>query len=180
MNGSKFLLASSIMLVLLACDDTSTSSPEATALSPGSAQFQTVHAIEQLQQQLQINPNDFAALSRIGDLYFESGQYLLAVQSYDKALMVNPECADCLNDKGLALYYIGDIDGAITSFDQSISIAPDYPNAWLSKGYVLFAIGRYEDAIAPLKQVSAVDSSGRLTQEANKFLAMIEERTGQE
>lgn len=180
MKSVGFLLAFLIMLGLAACDDKMTSSPETVRVSQDSAQFQTVDAIEQLQRQLQINPNDFASLSRIGDLYFESEQYVLAIQAYDKALKVNPECADCLNDKGLAQFYIGDIEGAVASLDQSTSVNPDFPNAWLSKGYVLFSIGRYQDAIMPLRQVSVVDSSGTLTAEADKFLAMIEERLRQE
>lgn len=166
------------LLVLASCEDErarQTSSQQ----TPDVAQMHTALGIEQLQMQLRQNPNDFAALSRLGDLYFESGQHFAAIQSFDRALAVNPKCADCLNDKGLAQFYTGDTDGALASLDQATSVDPTYPNAWLSKGYVLMSVGRYEEAVEPLTQVKAVDQSGVLAAEADKFLAMIAERNRQ-
>jgi lipoprotein NlpI len=55
--------------------------------------------------------------SKIGDHYFEAGQYLDTIINYDKAIAVSPACADCFNYKGLALYYKGDTDAALASFD---------------------------------------------------------------
>jgi tetratricopeptide (TPR) repeat protein len=176
MNRLRALPAALIMLGLLACDEQAPRSSQTAAVSQALPQIQTVQAIEQLQQQLQINPNDFAALSRLGDLYFESRQYALAIGAYDEALRVNPRCADCLNDKGLAQFYLGNIDAAVASLDQATTVDPAYPNAWLSKGYVLFSAGRYREAVAPLRQVSQVASAGTLTAEANRFLALIDQR----
>lgn len=168
------------LLGLIACDDNAEPTTRTAQQAPDLAQIHAIRGIEQLQTQLLVNPNNFAALSRLGDLYFESGQYQLAIQSYDKALVVNSECAGCLNDKGLAQFYIGDTEGALASFDMATVIDPDYPNAWLSKGYVLFSVGKYQEAIAPLRQVGAVDSSGTLTAEADKFLALIAVNVEQE
>jgi tetratricopeptide (TPR) repeat protein len=169
------LAVSFSLLVLVSCED-ERARQSSSQQTPDMAQMHIALGIEQLQMQLRQNPNDFAALSRLGDLYFESGQYFAAIQTFDRALAVNPECADCLNDKGLAQYYSGDTQGALASLDQATTVDPAYPNAWLSKGYVLMSVGRYEEAIAPLNQVKAVDQSGVLAAEADKFLAMIAER----
>lgn len=171
----RILTISVSLLFLASCEgdrSTQASSPQASDF----ARMNTSLGIEQLQMQLRQNPDDFAALSRLGDLYFESGQYFAAIQTYDRAVAVNPACADCLNDKGLAQYYSGDTQGALVSLDQATLADPAYPNAWLSMGYVLMSASRYEDAVAPLNQAKRLDTSGVLAAEADKFLAMIAER----
>lgn len=130
-----------------------------------------MQGIETLKARLAMNPNDFQALSTLGDLYFESQQYINAFNTYDKAIAVNPNCADCFNDRGLSLYYLGDVTSALESFDRAISIDPGYKHAWLSKGYVLTAQGRYSEAVAPLNKVKELDGNGPLAVQADKFLA---------
>ncbi len=124
-----------------------------------------------------MNPMDFAALSELADMYFESGQYIDAFQTYDKAIAINPKCADCFNDRGLSLFYIGDPVSALESFDKAIAIDPTFKNAWLSKGYVLISSGRYQEAVAPLNKVKELDGTGPLAIQADKFLAMVAENT---
>lgn len=169
-----------ILMCLISCDDQGTTSATASNTStattdtqqyPKFDSFQSPSEIDQLKVRLFDNPEDFNALSALGDLYFESGQYVEAIQTYDKALGVNPTCADCLNDKGLALFYTGDSASALQSFDKAIEIAPEFPNVWLSKGFVLVSEGRYEEAIVPLNTVKELDTTGRLSLAADQFLA---------
>jgi len=178
MACSRMLTSLLVLLAVAACEDkASTPSAQRTQdLTQAHANF----GIQQLQERLRVNPEDFDALSRLGDLYFESGQYLSAIQSYDRALAVEPGCADCLNDKGLAQYYMGDTEGALASLDLANTVNPGYPNAWLSKGYILFSAGRHEEAIEPLRRVAATDASGVLAAEANSFLALIAEKDARE
>ena len=181
MNSSwtRTLAVSFSLLVLVSCED-ERARQASSQQTPDMAQMHAALGIEQLQVQLRKNPNDFAALSRLGDLYFESGQYFAAIQTYDRAVEVNPACADCLNDKGLAQFYSGDTQGALASFDQATLADPSYPNAWLSMGYVLMSAGHYEEAVAPLNQAKSLDTSGVLAAEADKFLAMIAEQGAKE
>ena len=165
-----------IVLSLVSCDEKSTKSTTTVQPFPKFDSLQAPSEIEQLEAKLIRDPNNFDTLSSLGDLYFESSRYIEAIQIYDKALGVNPVCADCLNDKGLALYYVGDPASALVSFDRAVAMAPEYTHAWLSKGYVLFSLGRYQEAIIPLNKVKELDTSGRLTAEADKFLALAAER----
>ena len=128
-----------------------------------------------MKTQLLSNPSDFAALSELGDLYFESSQYFEAIQMYDRAIAVNPACADCYNDKGLALFYLGDADGSLTALNKATTIDPNYVHAWLSTGFVMVATGRYEEAVAPLNKVKELDATGSLVPEADKFLAIAQQ-----
>jgi len=166
-----------ISLGLAACDE-KTAKPSTGAQQDFAVnQVQSFQGIEQLKAKLLTNPNDFATLSALGDMYFEASQFVEAFQTYDKALAINPNCADCYNDRGLSLYYIGDPTSALESFDKAIAIEPGFTHAWLSKGFVLTSEGRYQEAIAPLNKVKEIDTSGVLALQADKFLAMGAEKS---
>ena len=166
-----------VLLSLVGCDDKESTSTVSTPKTIDAQQFpkfdsfQQPSEIDQLKAKLFDNPNDFNALDSLGDLYFESGQYIEAIQTYDKALAINPSCADCFNDRGLASFYLGDPTSAIESFDKAIALDPGYTHAWLSKGFVLTSEGRYQEAIAPLNKVKELDTTGRLAKTADEFLA---------
>jgi tetratricopeptide (TPR) repeat protein len=179
MTYLKNLFALLLLLGLIGCDEQAAKPATELQRSFESQAVQTFPGIEQLESQLAMNPNDFATLSALGDMYFEAGQYFEAIQTYDKAAGVNPMCADCFNDKGLALYYLGDADAALASFDKAVAIDPGYIHAWLSKGFVLVSTGRYQEAIEPLNKVKELDTTGGLAAEADKFLAVVAERTTQ-
>src|SRR5210317_351793 len=161
-----------IFLGLIGCDNNAPKPASALQESFDSQAVQQTQGVEQLKARLAMNPNDFATLSELGDMYFESGQYFEAIQTYDQAVGVNPMCADCYNDRGLALHYLGDSESAVASFDKAVEIDPGYVHAWLSKGYVLVSTGRYQEAIVPLNKVKELDTSGTLAAEADKFLAV--------
>ena len=173
------LCALLILMSMVACDDKSAKISSQPQPFPETNLSAAPSEIDQINAFLVDDPNNFDALSALGDKYFESGQYFEAIQTYDKALAVNPMCADCLNDQGLAYFYSGDANSAIDSLDKAIAINPDYPNTWLSKGFILISEGRYEEAKAPLNKVKELDTVGNLTIEADKFLAMTAENTRQ-
>jgi tetratricopeptide (TPR) repeat protein len=165
-----------MLLSLVACDDKA-STPGAKPAARAQQDFavnnvQAFQGIEQLKAKLLMNPTDFATLSTLADMYFESGQYVDAFQTYDRAIAVNPNCADCYNDRGLSLFYIGDPASALESFDKAIALDPAFTHAWLSKGFVLTSEGRYQEAVAPLNKVKEIDTSGVLALQADKFLAV--------
>lgn len=177
----RILCIALIFMSLAACDDKaakSTAKP-ATRTQQDFAvnDVQTFQGIEQLKAKLLMNPTDFATLSALADMYFESGQYVDAFQVYDKAIAVNPNCADCYNDRGLSLFYIGDPASALESFDKAIAIDPGFTHAWLSKGFVLISEGRYQEAVTPLNKVKEIDTSGVLALQADKFLAIVAENS---
>ena len=173
------ILTLTIFLSLIGCDNNAPKPASALQESFDSQAVQQVQGIEQLKARLAMNPNDFATLSELGDMYFESGQYFEAIQTYDQAVGVNPMCADCYNDRGLALHYLGDSESAIASFNKAVEIDPGYVHAWLSKGFVMVSTGRYQEAVEPLNKVKELDTAGGLAAEADKFLALVAERTTQ-
>jgi tetratricopeptide (TPR) repeat protein len=168
-----------ILLSLVACDDKTSKQPSQLQQDFAAKSTPAPTGIEQLQARLVTNPNDFATLSALADMYFESSQYIDAFQTYDRAIAVNPNCADCYNDRGLCLFYIGDATSALESFDKAVAIDPSMIHAWLSKGFVLTSEGRYEEAVVPLNKVKELDTTGQLALQADKFLAMGAEKANQ-
>lgn len=179
MINLRILCALLILLGLAGCDEKAAKPAAQSQQDFAVNNVQAFQGIEQLKAKLLMNPTDFATLSKLGDMYFESARYVEAFQTYDKALAVNPNCADCYNDRGLSLYYIGDPTSALESFDKAIAIDPGFVHAWLSKGFVLTAEGRHQEAVVPLNKVKEIDSSGVLALQADKFLAMGVEKGGQ-
>jgi len=169
----KFWLLLALAGLLTACNEKGPNSTKPVPRNTGTDTLQMDSDIDQLKNELLASQNDFNSLSRLADRYFDSGQYLQAIQTYNKALAIDPSSADCLNDRGLAQYYTGDPDAALKSFDQAIDKDPGYVHAWLSKGYVLVAEGRFEEAKTPLNKVKELDSTGTMAAEADKFLAKI-------
>lgn len=176
MINLRIICTTLILLSLLACDEQAAKPAAQTQQDFAVNDVQTFQGIEQLKSKLLINPNDFATLSALADLYFESSQFVEAFQTYDKALAINPECADCYNDRGLSLFYLGDPISALESFDKAIAIDPEFTHAWLSKGFVLTSEGRYQEAVAPLEKVKEIDATGVLALQADKFLALAAEK----
>jgi len=172
MINLRVLCALLFFLSLAGCDDKAAKSSARSQQEFGVNSVQAFQGIEQLKAKLLVNPTDFATLSELADMYFESSQFVEAFQTYDKAIAVNPDCADCYNDRGLSLYYIGDPTSALESFDKAIAIDPGFVHAWLSKGFVLTAEGRYQEAVTPLNKVKEIDTSGVLALQADKFLAV--------
>jgi len=167
------------LLSLAACDDQAAKPATQLQQEFAANNAQPHQGIEQLKARLVTNPNDFETLSALADMYFESGQYVDAILTYDKALIANPMCADCYNDKGLASHYLGNTEAAIESFDKAVAIDPVFVHAWLSKGFVLISAGRYQEAIEPLNKVKELDTTGGLTVEADKFLAIAAQNGAQ-
>ncbi|MCW8925481.1 MAG: tetratricopeptide repeat protein [Xanthomonadales bacterium] len=161
------------------CDDQSSRPATAQRQSFDTQPVTATPGIEDLKAVLAMNPNDFATLSTLADMYFEAGRYLEAINTYDKAIGVNAMCADCYNDKGLALHYLGESDAAVAAFDKAVTIDPTFVHAWLSKGFVLVSSGRFQEAIEPLNKVKELDTEGGLAAEADKFLVLIAERSTQ-
>lgn len=177
MINPRIFCALLILLSMTGCDEKASKPAARTQQDFAVNNVQTFQGIEQLKSKLVVNPTDFATLSALGDMYFESAQYVEAFQIYDKAIAVNPNCADCYNDRGLSLYYIGDPTSALESFDKAIALDPRFTHAWLSKGFVLISQGRYQEAVAPLNKVKEMDTTGMLALQADKFLAVVAENS---
>lgn len=111
-------------------------------------QAQALHRDGQLQaartlceRQLQDTPGDFDALSLLGLIAAQQGDFTVAVAAYDQVLALAPGSADAYANRGASLAGLNRCEEALANFDQAIAIRPQHAEAhcgrtivWLLQG----------------------------------------------
>ncbi len=82
------------------------------------------------------NPNDFDALTKLGNFYYDQQQYQQAVEYYGKALEVRPDSIPVRSDMGTAYWYLGDAKRAVAEFDKVLKEDPKHPQTLFNLGIV--------------------------------------------
>ncbi|MBW1894834.1 MAG: tetratricopeptide repeat protein [Deltaproteobacteria bacterium] len=121
-------------------------------------------------EELMVDTGDPQSLARLGDEYFESGNYRQAIEIYKKALEINPKDIDTLNDLGLAYHYTGNSDLAEEVLIKGTEVDPAFQRIWLSLGYVLKSAGKNEQAISVLQKTVKLGPDNEVGQEAIRML----------
>lgn len=76
--------------------------------------------VEPLLAQLKANPNNFALLVQIGDVYKSTHQFREAANYYQKSLEIDPKNVAVRTDMASCIFYSGDADGALAQLEQSL------------------------------------------------------------
>lgn len=63
-------------------------------------------------------------LCKKGNLFFENGEFLEAIECYEQALLLNPNDPDLWNSKGRILRSMGRYQEAVECFNKSLEIDP--------------------------------------------------------
>ena len=85
---------------------------------------------------LKDNPNDFATIIKVANLYYDGQQYADASQYYERALQIQPRNADVLTDFGTSLWYTGNADKAIAEFQTALKYEPGRASTLFNLGIV--------------------------------------------
>ncbi|MBU8910337.1 MAG: cytochrome c biogenesis factor [Desulfobacterales bacterium] len=93
--------------------------------------------ILQLEQHLEKNPKDADALAHLGHLFFDSDQYVNAIDAYKKSLAIEPEKTGVITDLGVMYRRNKQPRKAIEEFDKAILLDPSFETARFNKGVVL-------------------------------------------
>ena len=124
-------------------------------------------------EELMVDTSDPQALARLGDQYFESSNYMQAIEIYKKALEIDPNDIDTLNDLGLAYHYTGNSDLAEEVLIKGTVTAPSFQRIWLTLGYVLKSAGKNEEARSVLQKTVDMDPDNEVGQEALIMLGQL-------
>jgi tetratricopeptide (TPR) repeat protein len=114
------------------------------------------------------------ALASIGDEYFETKRYAMAIKVYEKVLELNPEDVDTYNDIGLALHFLGRSEEAIMKLKKGTEIDPSFQRVWLSLSFVLISTGKTEEARGVVEKTLEIDPESGMGEEARKFISYID------
>lgn len=89
-----------------------------------------------LLEKLQSDPQNADLLSSIGNIYYDTQQYPIAISYYQQVLKLHPENTGVRTDMATAYWYNGDTDTAISEFKKSLSYEPNKPNTLFNLGIV--------------------------------------------
>ena len=92
--------------------------------------------IFQLEKMTKENPDDVAAWTSLGNLYFDTGNHQKAITAYTRSLELNPNNANVMTDLGVMYRRSGHPNKAIESFDKAAKIDPKHETALFNKGIV--------------------------------------------
>lgn len=110
---------------------------------------QQASAILSLEQRVASNANDAEAWVQLGNTYFDTDNFVKAINAYNHYLTLQPNNANVLTDLGIMYRNNGQSDEAITSFDRALAVDPKHVQAAFNKGVVLMNdIHDHEGAIA--------------------------------
>lgn len=110
------------------------------------------------EQAVLAKPQNAAAWTELGNLYFDTGQSRKAASAYERSLSIAPDNADVLTDLGIMYREMGEFEKAVTSFRRASSVNPRHENAMFNEGVVLyFDLKRKEDAMKAWQRLLAVN-----------------------
>jgi cytochrome c-type biogenesis protein CcmH/NrfG len=122
-----------------------TSAAAASTMQSGAAQGQQPTAeaqamVEQsaapLLEAVNKNPNDYDALVKLGNVFYDGQQFANAIQYYERALALQPENVDVRTDMGTAYWYSGNADKALSELQTSLKYKPGHPQTLFNLGWV--------------------------------------------
>ena len=82
------------------------------------------------------DPANFQAWVVLGNEYFDSNQFMDAIEAYDKALAIKPDSPNVLTDQGVMFKRLGWFDRAIGNFSKANQVDPSHATSVYNLGVV--------------------------------------------
>jgi cytochrome c-type biogenesis protein CcmH/NrfG len=92
--------------------------------------------LNELKNIVAADPTNFQAWVALGNEYFDSNQFMDAIEAYDKALEIQPNSPDVLTDQGVMFKRLGWFDRAIGNFNKANEIDPTHATSVYNLGVV--------------------------------------------
>ncbi|WP_342708540.1 caspase family protein [Bradyrhizobium sp. B124] len=117
--------------------------------------------IKGLNEKLDKNPDDAAALYRRGQVFASKGAYDLAVKDFTNSLRLNPKDVEAYNNRCWVRTVIGDLQAALKDCNEALRLRPNFVDALDSRGLMNLKGGQNKNAIADFD--AALKINPRLT-----------------
>ncbi|CAD8125986.1 unnamed protein product [Paramecium sonneborni] len=118
-----------------------------------------VEAIQNLDQVLELDPNNVDSLWCKGTCLKNLNKYQDAIICLDKALSIDPNDVTTLTQKGQCLRNLNEYEDAIIWFDKALNIDPNHVISLSQKGQCLRLLKQYYNAITWLDYALKIDPS---------------------
>ena len=93
-----------------------------------------------------------------GNVFFDKGEYDLAITDYTAAIRLKPDYADAYNNRGAAYCAKDGYNLAIADCTEAIRLKPDYAEAYSNRGNAYCAKNDYDLAIADCNEAIRLKS----------------------
>jgi len=93
------------------------------------------------------NSDKAIALTYIGMIYDDRGDYQKAIETFLRALKYKPKDSTILKNLALAYRHKKDYPNALSTMEKAIDIDENNPDLLILKGNILFDMGRFPDAV---------------------------------
>lgn len=127
--------------------------------------------LDKIKRSIEVFPDYYAALDRLGNEYIFRGYYDAAYILLAKALAVNPRSYSSTFGIGLAAFRLGQNEQAVDRFKQAASLDNDSVNAHLWLGIALHAKGDLSGGLKSLLEANRL--SGETVAEVHWQLARV-------
>ncbi len=104
---------------------------------PKGPNAQQAKRIQDLELRTSMNAEDVGAWTQLGNIYFDTAQYVKSIKAYNKSLSLAPGNPDVLTDMGVMYRRNNQPKKALKAFDKAIAANPRHETARFNKGIVL-------------------------------------------
>jgi tetratricopeptide (TPR) repeat protein len=107
-----------------------------------------------------------------GNVYFNVGQFALAIDRYTQAILLDPELTAAYYNRANAYTRSGEFDKALADYNRALELLPNDADALNNRGMLFLYRGNYAAAIADFDAALALDP-GDTTVMVNRGLAYL-------
>lgn len=136
--------------------------------------------IASVEKQVKLEPNNAAAWTELGNLFYDTKQPEKAINAYEKSLSLHPGNPDVLTDLGVMYREVHNFDKALDCFNKAIAVNPAHVIAQFNKSIVL-EYDKHDKAaaLAALKELAATKPDAVLPG-GRPVAQVIKEMSGQQ
>jgi len=120
----------------VAADSTSQTNAAKTQPSPEEMRQMADKQAEPLLAKLRSDPKNPELLASLGNIYYDTQQFPVALDYYERSLKIEPTNASVRTDMATAYWYVGNADTAIAEFSKALADEPNKANALFNLGVV--------------------------------------------
>lgn len=136
-------------------------------------QGQFEDAAKVYQRAIAVKPDNQAAHSNLGSVYFRLQRLDEALSAFREAVRLNPNDAEARQNLGAGLAALGSFDAAIVEYLQAVSLKPDLAPARYSLGVLYQETNEKDKAIQELKRYLELGQDGQLRADAERRLQSL-------
>jgi Flp pilus assembly protein TadD len=130
-----------------------------------------VAAYEKLKRSIELFPDYYLALNRLGTEYLNKGFYEASALLLAKALSVNKRSTSSSLGLGLSLFRLGKVDGAVDQFENVVKLDPESANGHLWLGISRHGQKKFPEALRSLLKANEI--TGGTSAEVHWQLARV-------